>query len=851
MLWDNLIKVIIKWVFAPFGLRKNLKLGQKGASSIMYVTGLAAIGLLVVEGVERQVNNSSTGQQQAAQDLHLQYANETALAQLSQLIGATIINVDEARMKFIRNTQLDSATTAQMTQGNDFTTFSDGKQTWKLNNSTGRVTIDLCIKPNVNYDNTYRDVDDSSSWTGPIDGCPETNKVRTDIDPREFVPADQIEDLNWSAVRVDSVTYYVADTSKKYSKSARINYLPPTQQCDINSEETKSDGRCSVDHCKFMQPHKDPASGQILYRQEDGALKMALSPNPNYVETMRIRLLSNIPRLNADYNEYQQKVANDGVALKDFVEKSLEYGMHDPFVEPQGVYPHLVSQEFLKNDGSGFVTFDIKAMQNSGDTIDTLGADDLIRFEGFLYATRQGGGWKWGSVAMDWQTPTTDNMERMKAACSMTLGLNDPNVDFCSRLNLTYARFGYEYRKLKRCTYHGPDAKEVSGFNFNSNDVVGWLKEGGLEFDSLKKWDNNISYILADGWKDSAESKAEVKVSKVTGNYYEDPVEDFHISWDTFISNPDQSFGDLVIKAQDDVKNVYKFRSYHMFSDVFDGQIELVQIVKKSGDEINDAVAALKAADGETPKEEKEYQAAVPKYKERKIVLKFQAGCEYQDVTASKSTEINQYHVFDQCFYVAYFKSKDRLNCYIQAPNNIACRNGNGCFTPDTPILMADGSYKEIKDISVNDYVMSPTEGIPLRVAKLIRGPEKRSMYKISYTQNGENKHLKATFNHPFVTQKGILQSQQLSIKDFLISDKMEYLPITSIDLLPVENNDVLNIELEDISGKNAYLNHMIVANGILSGDYYIQQNYYRFKDDDHRSFTQFMLEKDLKELDR
>ena len=140
-----------------------------------------------------------------------------------------------------------------------------------------------------------------------------------------------------------------------------------------------------------------------------------------------------------------------------------------------------------------------------------------------------------------------------------------------------------------------------------------------------------------------------------------------------------------------------------------------------------------------------------------------------------------------------------------------------GCFAGSTQVRMADGTDKKVSDVQADDWVLNPIYNSPVKVKKVVKGPEKKALWEVKY---GENRVV-VTEDHPFLTQQGWVQTQGLKAGEVLIGDgKSE--KITSVKKLKYQApEDVWNFELDtdDTYG------HMVLANGVPTGDLTTQLN--------------------------
>ncbi|MFD8970685.1 RHS repeat-associated core domain-containing protein [Streptomyces sp. NPDC059568] len=84
----------------------------------------------------------------------------------------------------------------------------------------------------------------------------------------------------------------------------------------------------------------------------------------------------------------------------------------------------------------------------------------------------------------------------------------------------------------------------------------------------------------------------------------------------------------------------------------------------------------------------------------------------------------------------------------------LAARGGCNSFTPDTPVLMADGTHKAIKDIRIGDKVLATDpetgESGPREVTALIEGTGDKTLVDITIDSATGPGKLTATDGHPF-----------------------------------------------------------------------------------------------------
>jgi hypothetical protein len=144
-----------------------------------------------------------------------------------------------------------------------------------------------------------------------------------------------------------------------------------------------------------------------------------------------------------------------------------------------------------------------------------------------------------------------------------------------------------------------------------------------------------------------------------------------------------------------------------------------------------------------------------------------------------------------------------------------------GCFDESTLITMADRSKKEISELETGDAVLNPLTGKAVPVLYVIKGPETMPLLKI-ITSDGNS--VTVTSEHPFLTSKGYKQALALDKGDQIKVDANNHVTILDIQLSASLNKNrvVWNVMLD--GGGNPE-NHMLIGDGIPSGDLFIQKS--------------------------
>jgi hypothetical protein len=176
----------------------------------------------------------------------------------------------------------------------------------------------------------------------------------------------------------------------------------------------------------------------------------------------------------------------------------------------------------------------------------------------------------------------------------------------------------------------------------------------------------------------------------------------------------------------------------------------------------------------------------------------------------------------DVCHYgtMFYVEDADQVNCRV---NLIPLRwEGNyvgGCFAPGTPIRMADGKDRPVETIAAGDLVYNPLTGRGQRVASVRKGYEGKPLVEVGYG----GRTISVTENHPFVVKgKELRQARHLVEGDEVLGADGRFHAITTLRPLKEEPYAwVHNLALESDSGEIE--GHVVLANGILTGDHFLQ----------------------------
>lgn len=161
--------------------------------------------------------------------------------------------------------------------------------------------------------------------------------------------------------------------------------------------------------------------------------------------------------------------------------------------------------------------------------------------------------------------------------------------------------------------------------------------------------------------------------------------------------------------------------------------------------------------------------------------------------------------------HVAEVGPKNKSNCALTR----YFVRGNGCFSTKTRIQMADGESKSISKIVEGDWVWNPHYQLPVRVKKLVKGPERKPLYQVVIGK----KRLEVTEDHPFFTKRGWVQAANLKVGESVFGAGKGAV-VSKLTKMPYSGpQDVINLELDT----NIPMGHVILAEGIPTGDLYSQ----------------------------
>lgn len=146
-------------------------------------------------------------------------------------------------------------------------------------------------------------------------------------------------------------------------------------------------------------------------------------------------------------------------------------------------------------------------------------------------------------------------------------------------------------------------------------------------------------------------------------------------------------------------------------------------------------------------------------------------------------------------------------------------RTNNGCFAQHTKIKMFDGTDRVIALINVGDVILNPVTKMGQKVAEVRKGKEAKAMYKLAF--GGTT--VTVTETHPMPVKGGIKMAKDVTDSDYMFDANGVIHRVSMAKKLPVNPDQiVLNIRLESESADP--MQHMVLAEGIVSGDLFLQR---------------------------
>jgi hypothetical protein len=141
-----------------------------------------------------------------------------------------------------------------------------------------------------------------------------------------------------------------------------------------------------------------------------------------------------------------------------------------------------------------------------------------------------------------------------------------------------------------------------------------------------------------------------------------------------------------------------------------------------------------------------------------------------------------------------------------------------GCFAPETAIRLAGGKTLPAEKIRQGMWLWNPVRQKPLRVRKVVAGPEKPGLIELGY----EGYRIHVTETHPIPTPKGIAKAVNLKAGDLVLGLDGKYHALSVAHRLEAhEGQKVWNFEtdVDSVTPED----HLIEAGGMVTGDLNLQ----------------------------
>lgn len=162
----------------------------------------------------------------------------------------------------------------------------------------------------------------------------------------------------------------------------------------------------------------------------------------------------------------------------------------------------------------------------------------------------------------------------------------------------------------------------------------------------------------------------------------------------------------------------------------------------------------------------------------------------------------------------------DPSKCYWWVAARRRPYYGSGCFATGTQITMADGTHKAVETVTGGDFVLNPVTGGATKVARVSAGPEDLPMIRVTIG----GKAVDVTTEHPFMTNDGLVRGDALKVGLEVLAAGGQMRPIESLETLAKSGARPMVYNLAVEGESNEYVQHMIEANGVTTGDLHLQE---------------------------
>lgn len=161
------------------------------------------------------------------------------------------------------------------------------------------------------------------------------------------------------------------------------------------------------------------------------------------------------------------------------------------------------------------------------------------------------------------------------------------------------------------------------------------------------------------------------------------------------------------------------------------------------------------------------------------------------------------------------------LNCW----HGRSCWNRGevlGCFAPDTKLAVSDKETRKAATLATGNVLWNPVTRQVVRIKSRIVGPEEKALVELGY----DDHLIRVSTQHPVVTRRGLLQAAELLPTDEVQGEDMKFHRLRHLrrsnEPATKLAQTVINFEIDTDS--EAPEDHFLLADGIVVGDYFLQQ---------------------------
>ena len=132
---------------------------------------------------------------------------------------------------------------------------------------------------------------------------------------------------------------------------------------------------------------------------------------------------------------------------------------------------------------------------------------------------------------------------------------------------------------------------------------------------------------------------------------------------------------------------------------------------------------------------------------------------------------------------------------------------------------MADGSEKKISALKEGDKVFNPLLKKAMPIRRITAGGEKHPVISFKLGELS----VKVTQMHPMFTKHGLRLAKDVKVGDFLPDAQGNWRAVESITEQSLDEGALVwNFEIDTDSKDPKY--HMVLADGVVTGDLYLQE---------------------------